>query len=350
MLLQDLEKRGLIDPPTWLTHNTHYLCRMGSVSYGVSTDNSDLDIYGVCIPPRDYIFPPNHIDGFDDRSLKFNQWQRHHTSDPSANGGKGGVYDFSIYNIVNFFHYAMENNPNVLDAMFVRREHIIHSTPLWETIRENRKSFLHKGVSQKMKGYAFSQLAKAKNCIDSLKAIIDFEKEHGISQDTTYKVAIEGMYGVNSDLYNTHGFHKTYIRLWEEGLKKTTRFEAQKIAGQDNKFLYHVYRLVDQAEYILNHHDLDLQEPSRVEKMKAIRRGDVKFEDLVRQFGEAEDRLSRLYETSTLRMYPPKKEIRAMLVAALESHYGSLSAFLKESDGEKLAIAEIKASLRKYGL
>jgi hypothetical protein len=140
------------------------------------------------------------------------------------------------------------------------------------------------------------------------------------------------------------------MKMWEEGLKKTTRFEAQKIAGQDNKFLYHVFRLVDQAEFILNHHDLDLQEPSRVEKMKAIRRGDVPFEDLVRQFGEAEERLSRLYESSKLRMYPPEKEIRALLISSLESHYGSLREFLKENNAAELAINEIKASLRKYSL
>lgn len=65
MLLQDLEKRELINPPTWLTSNTCYLTRMGSVAYGVSIDNSDQDIYGVTIPPRDYIFPPDYIEGFD---------------------------------------------------------------------------------------------------------------------------------------------------------------------------------------------------------------------------------------------------------------------------------------------
>ena len=344
MLLNDLEKRELIKPPPFLVSNTHYLCRMGSVSYGVASGNSDQDIYGVCIPPRDYIFPPNYIEGFDNRDLTFNQWQQHHIKDPSANGGKGGVYDFSIYSIVNYFRLALDNNPNVLDSMFIRREHIIHSTPAWENVRANNKAFLHKGVVHKLLGYSYSQLAKAKNCIASLQEILKFEEDHGIPHSTTHKDAV---YNIT---YKDQKEYSDYIKLWEAGLKKTTRFEAQKIAGQDNKFLYHVFRLADQAEYILNNHDLDLQEPSRVEKMKAIRRGDISFEDIVKDFENSEKRLRDLYVSSKLRMYKDTVTIRNLLLTTLESHYGSLAAFVKEFNASELALKEIKSVIGKYNL
>lgn len=351
MLLEDLEKRSLINPPTFLVSNTCYLCRMGSTCYGVSTNNSDLDLYGVTIPPRDYIFPPNYIEGFDNRDLTFNQWQKHRVVDPSGNAGKGITYDFAIYNIVNFFKLAMGHNPGVVDALFVRREHVIHSTPMWEIVRENRKLFLNKEVVKAMKCYGFSQLQKAKNCVASLQPILKFEDEWGIDHKITHEEVKTNKIILNCDYDDvTHFDYDHYMRLWDEGLKKTTRFESQKQHGMDVKFMYHAFRLVDQAEYILNNHDLDLQEPSRVEKMKAIRRGDISFSELVNQFGEAENRLTRLYESSTLRKYPPTAEIRAMLVSSLEHHYGSLGEFLKESEGEKLAVSEIKGILRKYGL
>jgi hypothetical protein len=344
MLLGDLETKGLVNPPTFLVTNTHYLCRMGSHAYGVATSNSDQDIYGVVIPPRDYIFPPNYIEGFDNRDLTFNHWQQHAVIDKSANGGKGCNYDFSIYNIVSFFKLAMDNNPNVLDSLFVRRESIIHITEAFEIVRENRKIFLHKGVVHKMKGYAYSQLAKAKNAVGHLQDILNFEKEHNIPQSTTYKDA------THNTTYNSQTEYSSYIKLWNDGMAKTTRFEAQKIAGFDLKFCYHIFRLVDQAEYILNNHDLDLMEPSRVAKMKAIRRGDLTFDEIVKYFSDAELRLANLYESSSLRKFPPTKEIRTLLVSTLESHYGSLSNFLKESDSQKLAINEIKGILRKYSL
>lgn len=352
MLLIDLEKRGLISPPHFLPTNTHYLCRMGSVAYGVSTDNSDLDIYGVTIPPKDYIFPENYIEGFDERNLTFKNWQKHHIKDPSANGGKGCSYDFSVYNIVDYFSLAMDNNPNVIDSLFVRREHVIHSTRMWEMVRENRRLFLHKGVVHKMKGYAFSQLQKAKNCATYLTTIRDFEDEFGISHDTTYEQFLSGQYECKLDMptFITSLHHAEYQKMWEEGLKKTSRFEQQKIAGFDRKFMYHVFRLVDQAEYILNNHDLDLQEPGRAEKMKAIRRGDIPYEKIVQDFHEAETRLASLYESSTLRHSPPKKEIRALLVSALEDHYGSIANLQKAESKKDLALREIRDVLNKYEL
>lgn len=352
MLLQNLEKRGLINPPTWLTSNTQYLTRMGSMAYGVASSDSDQDIYGVCIPPRDYIFPPNYIEGFDNRDLTFHHWEKHHVPDPSANGGKGCNYDFSIHSIVDYFHLCVKNNPNIIDSLFVDRESIIHSTPSWEIIRDNRQEFLHKGIAYKLKSYAYSQLSKARNSIGFLQPILNFEKENGIPQSTTYEQAISGTYQVNKTDphdYGTYGGHSDYIKLWEEGLKKTTRFENQKIHGQDNKFLYHIYRLADQAEYILTHHDLDLQERGRVEKMKAIRKGEVPFNDIVKQFGEAESRISNLYNTSELRSHPDVRKIRALLVNCLEHHYGSLEKYLKTADAAVIAVNEIKEVLRKYG-
>lgn len=46
MLLQKLEKRGLIQPPAWLPANTMYLTIMGSHAYGVA-DTSVKDYHDV---------------------------------------------------------------------------------------------------------------------------------------------------------------------------------------------------------------------------------------------------------------------------------------------------------------
>ncbi len=343
-IVQSLEKRSLINPPHFLGTNTHYLCRMGSVAYGVSTDNSDLDIYGVAVPPKDYIFPENHIEGFDDRPLSFNVWQKHGINDPSANGGKGCVYDFSVYNIVSYFRLAMENNPNTIDSLFVRREHVMHITRAWEIVRENRKAFLHKGVVHKMRGYAYNQLASARNIVPYVQPIREFEEQFGISHSTTYEQAKARPFEMSDADYST------YMSLWEVGLKKTKRFESQKIHNTDVKFLYHVFRLIDQAEFILNHFDLDLQEESRVAKMKAIRNGQLTYDQIAEHFGESEQRLLRLYETSKLQMRPDKKLIKSILVTVLEDHYGSLGALVKSDNKSELALTEIRQILNKYSL
>jgi predicted nucleotidyltransferase len=55
--LQRLADRGLVRPPRWLPAKVQYETIMGSVAYGVSSDTSDVDVYGWAIPPRDNVFP-----------------------------------------------------------------------------------------------------------------------------------------------------------------------------------------------------------------------------------------------------------------------------------------------------
>ena len=59
--LQRLTDRGLIRPPRWLPGSVQYETIMGSVAYGVSSDTSDMDVYGWAIPPKDDVFP--HLRG-----------------------------------------------------------------------------------------------------------------------------------------------------------------------------------------------------------------------------------------------------------------------------------------------
>ena len=77
MLLNVLKNKKLINPPKWLPDNTHYLTMMGSVAYGVSSDTSDIDVYGFCIPKKNMIFThlAGEIPGFGRPIKRFDQWQ-----------------------------------------------------------------------------------------------------------------------------------------------------------------------------------------------------------------------------------------------------------------------------------
>ena len=157
MLLDDLSKKNLIHPPRWLPNNTVLLCVMGSQAYGVSTDASDQDVYGVCVPPKELVFPhlAGEIPDFGTQKQRFAVWQEHHVK-----SSDGNEYDFAVYSIVKYFGLVMENNPNIIDSLFVPANCIIHSTAIGQMIRENRKMFLHKGAWHKFKGYAYSELNK----------------------------------------------------------------------------------------------------------------------------------------------------------------------------------------------
>ena len=159
MLLEKLKSNSLINPPSWMIGNICYMTIMGSNAYGVSSDNSDLDVYGFCMPPLSYLFPNAYggeIEGFGRQKKRFDQWQQHHIKSPDSKT----EYDFSIYNIAKFFQLLMENNPNIIDSIFTAEHCVLQSNAIGQMVRDNRKMFLHKGLKHKFVGYAYSQKNK----------------------------------------------------------------------------------------------------------------------------------------------------------------------------------------------
>src|SRR5262249_39367733 len=126
--VQQLTDRGLLRPPRWLPGNVQYETVIGPVAYGVSSETSDVDVYGWAISPKQDIFPHlrGEIVGFGTESNRFEQFEKHHVRDPDEFGGHGRTYDLTIYGIVKFFRLAMENNPNVIDSLFTPATSVLH--------------------------------------------------------------------------------------------------------------------------------------------------------------------------------------------------------------------------------
>ncbi|MCP3686203.1 MAG: nucleotidyltransferase [bacterium] len=289
-IVDRLIREHLFHPPKHLKNNVQYECMMGSVAYGVSSDNSDIDIYGFSIPNKEIIFPhvAGHINGFGKKPQGFDQAQQHHIK------FNGKTYDMSIYSIVRYFQLCMENNPNMIDSLFVPRRCIIHSTQVGELVRENRKLFLHKGAWHKFKGYAFSQVHKMK----------------------TKKPV-----GKRKELVEKH--------------------------GMDRKFAYHTVRLLDEVEQILTEHDIDLERNR--EQLKAIRRGEWSMEQVDKHFQQKEKDLEALYTKSTLQHSPDEDQIKELLLNCLEWHFGTLEkCYIPETDVNKV-LADMQAIIDGYG-
>lgn len=284
--VEKLADRGLITPPKYVSHSVQYEVMMGSIAYGVSSDNSDRDIYGFCIPPKSIVFPhlAGEIQGFGTQQKRFNQYQQHHIKDKDHKC----VWDISIYNIVRFFHLCMENNPNMLDSLYVPNRCVLSITKIGHMVRDNKSLFLHKGLWHRYKGYSYSQLKKMK-----VK-----------NPDPTSK-----------------------------------RYESFQKYGYDLKFAYHIVRLLNQAEQALTEHTMDLQRNR--EQLKSIRRGEWKVEQIEQYFETKERELETLYNESKLPWGPPEKEIKELLLNCLEEFYGSLEGAVEVPDAERKALKAI---------
>ena len=293
MILNRLSKLQLIHPPKWMLYNTCYLTTMGSQAYGVSVDDSDLDVYGFCIPPKDMVFPhlAGHIPGFGTAPQNFEQWSEHHVQDPN----RETQYDFVVYSIVKYVNLCMQNNPNMIDSLFTPRNCVIHSSAMSEILRENRKKFLHKGAWHKFKGYAYAQMAKIRNKVNSSNP----KRAASIAE---------------------HGY--------------------------DVKFAYHIVRLLNEVEQIMVEHDLDLQRNR--EQLKAIRRGEWTIEQLETYFDTKERALETVYAASTLRTVPDEQEIKNLLLQCMEQHYGSISQAVQCNVDVAQVLQDMQHTIDRY--
>lgn len=108
-----LYRRGLVrGAPAFLLNNVQYEVVMGSIAYGVADDDSDMDVYGFAMPPKDDLFPHlrGEVAGFDDLQPRFTQFQQHGIMDKDALGGQGREYDITLYSISRYFRLLTENN------------------------------------------------------------------------------------------------------------------------------------------------------------------------------------------------------------------------------------------------
>lgn len=283
-LLNDLISKNLANPPRWLKDNLQFAVAMGSRAYGCENTDSDTDIYGFCIPPKHIIFPheAGMIQGFDKNIDQFNNWQQHHIYYQDKE------YGFDVYSIIRYFRLVADNNPNMVDSLFVPGHCVLFETELARKVRENRNLFLSKKAYHTFHGYAHQQLHKMAN------------KEKAGEK------------------------RKGYIEKY----------------GYDVKFAYHLVRLTEECKQILEEGTLDLQR--KRELYKSIRRGDWTETQVREWYSEQEKYLEALYHKSELRNSPDEKALKELLIECLERHYGSLSKSLHQPDKYENIVREIQ--------
>ena len=328
-LVDKLTSRGLITPPKHLKTNVCFEVQMGSVAYGCSSDASDIDVYGFSIPNKNMIFPhlDGHIQGFGRQVKSFGQYQQHHIKDKESDK----EYDISIYNIVKYFQLVMDNNPNMIDSLFVPRRCVLHSTAVGEYVREKRHLFLSKKAFHTFKGYAYSQLNKCKN--KNIHKFVEFCNSHKLDVHITAEEFEKDVDAGEFTSTEENLFYSLYNKVYQNGVA-SKRISLINKYGYDIKFAYHIIRLLNECEQILTEHDMDLERNR--EQLKSIRRGDWTLEDVEIYFAQKELSLEKVYNESVLRWKADEDEIKQVLIDCLEIHFGSLEkAIIIPSDYKK---------------
>lgn len=124
--------------------------RVGSHLFGTDTPDSDTDYAGIFMPNRDLVFGMGECKEVDLGVVDKDETGRN-TAD---------AIDYKIYEYRRFCRLALENNPNILNMLFVNDANVVFTSDYGERLRGKAHLFPHRGCIRRFKGYAMSQLKK----------------------------------------------------------------------------------------------------------------------------------------------------------------------------------------------
>jgi hypothetical protein len=140
-----------------LKARTILLTMGGSHAYGTAGPTSDVDVKGVCVPPR--AFRDGFLHRFEQADTKqsISPFVGDVRPDCREVAARDGI-DGAVYEVRKFFLLAADANPNILDVLFCDPEDRLIVTPQGQKLLDARDKFLSKKVCFSFRGYAISQL------------------------------------------------------------------------------------------------------------------------------------------------------------------------------------------------
>lgn len=344
----------------WLEKNVIYLTKYGSHAYGTSTPESDLDIRGICIPPKHVVL--GILDTFEQAQF----------SDP---------YDLVIFDLRKFIKLALDFNPNAAEILFTDSEdHLLVKSPVLKLF-EHRNKFISKKAKYTMSGYAISQLKRinlhrryilnpptkkpdrADFGLPSDRTLIpnhqlqeiEAEIEKKLSQwqvDTTglpndIKIDLENkvrdmlfnlkintddyaMYAARSlglddnllEAFRKERVYRSSKKEWDnyqnwKATRNPKRYAIEEKYHYDTKHGSHLYRLYVQCRELLETGTLTVKRHD-AKDILAIKNGAWTYEKLVEWAEKQEKDLNELYKTSKVPREPDRNFINNLCIEILE--------------------------------
>lgn len=152
-----------------LGKNIEFLTFGGSISYGLNTPTSDVDIRGICSPlPRDYLsdfIQEPHPNDEANKDVLIKDGRFHQYMDPNT--------DTVIYNVNKYISLINEMNPNTLEMLGCLPEHYAYVSDVGRLILDSKDIFVTKKAYFKFAGYARDQLTRLENALSRKATRLD---------------------------------------------------------------------------------------------------------------------------------------------------------------------------------
>ncbi|APZ48057.1 nucleotidyltransferase [Polaribacter reichenbachii] len=348
MTIQELKKSGSII----------FECISGSKAYGLATLNSDTDIRGVFILPKETFYSLDYVGQINDEKN-----------------------DVAFYELRKFIELCAKNNPNILEMLNVPDECILYKHPLFDEIK--KEIFLSKLCKNTFANYAFTQIKKARgfnkkitNPVDKKRKSVDdfcvvnvrkksislnqflsensLNKEYcglakithikdfynlfyneklnykGVSKENANEVCLSSIPKEEEPIallyFNLDGYSsycKKYKEYWSWVEKRNNERYKSNISHNKNydaKNMMHTFRLLHMAKEIGEESLIKVKRNDR-DFLLSIKNAEFEYEDLVEKAERIKNDLDIIYEDSKLQEVPNLVDVNKLLISIRSEFY-----------------------------
>ncbi|MCK5718915.1 MAG: nucleotidyltransferase domain-containing protein [Thiomargarita sp.] len=295
---------------------------IGSHLYGTNTAISDQDYSGVFLPTKEFIFGFQQV-----REVNFSTIDK----TPAGKNTQNAI-DYKLYEFRKFVQLALDNNPNILEHLFVNDDNIIYINEIGKLLLSKRRQFLHKGLIKKFKGYALSQKHKMvirSNNYYELENAYQYLKDYTEQKKLLIELQEKKLpflkynkdYCIIGDLNLQKGiFVKKAVNMLAERLSKVgNRKNLVTKYGYDTKFGSHLIRLLLQCKELLSTSNLVFPLAYR-ERILEIKQGNWTIKELLDYAEELENEIDKLAATTDLPNKSNFDEIEQLTISIMENH------------------------------
>jgi predicted nucleotidyltransferase len=294
-------------------------CVFGSQVYGTSTEDSDVDYRGVCIPPWEIR-----------NSLLTNFEQQ--------DGWEGKFEDRTIYNLKKFLVLCKDANPAIIEYLFVPERFWKTCHSPWIAILENKNLFLSKKAKYTFSGYAHAQLQKImthRNWLLHPPKQEPIRENFGLPKNPRLtNEQISAIVSIPADTivpeyreeaekekgYRQSREHWDKYMNWKVN-RNPKRAALEEQFGYDTKHALHLVRLMREGEELLLKGTITFPRPEQ-EELGAILRGVYSYEQLMEKVIGYDVLFEKLYEESQLRYAPDSSGINELYLNLLKKYGG----------------------------
>lgn len=296
--------------------------RVGSHLYGTSTESSDIDLYGIFMPFDEIVFGMNRCEDVNLDVVSKNEAGRN-TKD---------AIDCTLAEYRKFVRLALQNNPNILNVLFVDKNNILFQDEggFAERLLDKAHLFPHKGAYHRYVGYAKSQLHKMRikpvNFVELKNglAVLDRYDDHCVMADvlgSVFKDDGNGKHVKCGDISIERGVSvKKAKRMIRDRINSaSSRLTLYEEYGYDLKFASALIMLLAQGIEVLLTGCIKFPLVYR-DDILAVKNGDFSLDEIVKWAESLMEEAKIAFDNSKLPEKPRSKEIEKFAMSEVKRY------------------------------